>query len=68
MLGVPTYEITDDGDDLQLSMLVGEYQVASALVPLLVGDDEAYVIARNLGEAWLQMMRPRSVGLSQSKS
>jgi hypothetical protein len=50
----PTYHIQDEGDEFQVAMYLGEVQVAGACVPMLIGEDEALTLARNLGEAWLQ--------------
>jgi len=49
-----TYHIQDDGDEFQVSMYLGEFQVAGACVPLSIGEDQALILATNLGEAWLQ--------------
>jgi len=35
-------------------MYLGEFQVAGACVPLSMGEDQALILAQNLGEAWLQ--------------
>lgn len=66
-----TYRIEDDGDDLQVFMCLGDFQVASACVPLVIGDDQAFVLADNLGKAWVQssgqspVLNPSSCGEPQ---
>lgn len=50
-----TYQIGDDGDELQVAMFLGEFQVCGAIIPLtMLTPDEAYELARDMGEMWLQ--------------
>jgi len=50
-----TYQIGDDGDELQVSMFLGEFQVCGAIIPLLMlTPDEAYELAHALGEEFIQ--------------
>lgn len=44
--------IDDDGDDLQVQMYQGDVQVAGAIIPMSLGDDQAYELARILGDAF----------------
>jgi len=60
----PSFDITDCGDELQVGFYLGDFQVASALIPLDIGDDQAMVLARVFGEAFIASARPRSAGLS----
>lgn len=60
----PSYDITDCGDELQVAFFIDHVQVAGAVIPLEIGDDQAMILAQVFGESFIASARPRSVGLS----
>lgn len=50
----PTYTISDDGDEFQVAMYLGDYQVAGAMIPQNIGEDEALKLALNFGDVFVK--------------
>ena len=63
----PNYDITDCGDELQVGLYLDDFQVGNLLIVQDIGEDQAMLLAQNLGDCFVASMRPRSVGLSPSK-
>lgn len=51
-MAMRTYKVNDDGDGFELALFDGDLQVAGAIVPFELNEDEALQIALALGESW----------------
>ena len=64
-----SYLVEDDGDSAQLHLVEAGQQIGGAFFPFAHnGEDSAYELANLFGIAFVASARPRSAGLSQSKS
>lgn len=48
-----SYQITDEGDEYQLSLFQDGLQVGGGLFPLAIGEDAAFDLAKSLGESFV---------------
>lgn len=51
-MAIKTYQIADDGDAYDVSFYIDGHQVAGACVPLDMGIDAAFDLAKSLGESF----------------
>lgn len=51
-MAMKTYTVIDEGDAFELSLFDGDLQVAGAILPFHLNEDEAHQLAVMLGESW----------------
>lgn len=51
-MAMRTYQVTDDGEAFDLALFENDIQVAGAIIPLDMGIDAAFDLAKQLGETF----------------